>query len=78
MPMNDEISFKTRVINVGKYKMGGKHPIILFAGPNVIEPLEVCLEIARYMKKVADNFGFTVKAKESRSPPEAVAFSLRK
>ena len=69
MAVNEEISFKTRVINVGKYKMGGKHPIVLFAGPNVLEPLDVCLEIARHMKKVAENFGFPYVFKSSYFKP---------
>ena len=69
MESNNPISTRTRVINVGNYKMGGNLPIVVFAGPNVIEPLDICLEIAEKMKKITGELGFSYVFKSSYFKP---------
>jgi 2-dehydro-3-deoxyphosphooctonate aldolase (KDO 8-P synthase) len=36
-----------RVVTVGRVKVGGKHPLVLIAGPCVIETRKLCLDLAR-------------------------------
>lgn len=60
---------KTRTIKVGNTEMGSNLPITLFAGPNVLEPLDTCLEIAEHLKKVTAELGFGYVFKSSYFKP---------
>ena len=44
---------KTKVIDVGGVSVGGKRPLVLIAGPCVIESREGCLEIAGKLARLA-------------------------
>ena len=48
----------TREIKVGKIKIGGKNPVVLIAGPCVIESEKKTLEGAQAIKKIAEKEGF--------------------
>jgi len=43
----------TRTVSVGGVKVGGAHPLVLIAGPCVIESREICLEIAGRLARLA-------------------------
>ena len=43
---------KTKLIHLGKLKLGGKNPFVLIAGPCVIENKEITLSIAATLKKI--------------------------
>lgn len=45
---------KTRTVNIGSVKIGGRNPLALMAGPCVIESRKVCLEIARRLVRLAE------------------------
>ena len=42
----------TRIISLGKIKIGGKNPFVLIAGPCVIESRELVFEVASFLKKL--------------------------
>ncbi|MDD5432857.1 MAG: 3-deoxy-8-phosphooctulonate synthase [Candidatus Omnitrophica bacterium] len=44
----------TKQIKVGNIKIGGKNPLVLIAGPCVIESEEHCFETAKKIKKIAE------------------------
>jgi len=46
-----------REVNVGEITIGAGHPLVLIAGPCVIEDEETTLEIARRLKGIADELG---------------------
>lgn len=46
----------TKEIKIGKIKIGGENPLVLIAGPCVIETEKLCLEVAVEAKKIADKF----------------------
>lgn len=43
----------TKVVTVGNVKIGGKNPLVLIAGPCVIESREGCLDLARRLVRLA-------------------------
>jgi 2-dehydro-3-deoxyphosphooctonate aldolase (KDO 8-P synthase) len=43
----------TRVVSVGNVKIGGKQPLVLIAGPCVIESESLCLETGKAIKAMA-------------------------
>lgn len=47
----------TRVVKVGDVNIGGGRPFALIAGPCVIESLELCLEIAVYVRDICRELG---------------------
>lgn len=47
----------TRQVNVNSIKIGGKNPLVLIAGPCVIESEKSCLETAKKIKDVAVKTG---------------------
>ncbi|MFH0939249.1 MAG: 3-deoxy-8-phosphooctulonate synthase [Planctomycetota bacterium] len=55
---------RTREIDVGGVKIGGGHPLVLIAGPCIIESTQSCLDAARMVKDVARslNLPFIFKA----------------
>ena len=44
---------KARTVKVGKLSMGGNHPLVLIAGPCVIESRSMCLELAAKLAALA-------------------------
>ena len=46
---------KTKEILIGKVKIGGNNPLVLIAGPCVIENERSTLELARGLKEIAEN-----------------------
>ncbi len=55
----------TREIKVGKIKIGGKNPLVLIAGPCVIESEAFTLSIAQKLKSVAEEVGMPFIFKSS-------------
>lgn len=53
-----------KIAKVGPYEVGGKNPIILLAGPCVIEGEERTMKIAEGIKEITDELGipFVFKA----------------
>jgi len=56
---------RTRVINVDGLKIGGDNPLVLFAGPCVIESEESARRIADELKKIAADVGLKLVFKAS-------------
>ncbi|MBC8016384.1 MAG: 3-deoxy-8-phosphooctulonate synthase [Sporomusaceae bacterium] len=46
-----------KTVTIGSIPVGGQHPIVLLAGPCVIEGLERTLKIGRGIKEIADRLG---------------------
>ncbi|MDD5669530.1 MAG: 3-deoxy-8-phosphooctulonate synthase [Candidatus Omnitrophica bacterium] len=46
-----------KTVNVGKIRIGGGHPLVLIAGPCVIESEKSCLETAGKIKRIASDAG---------------------
>jgi len=55
----------TKEVRVGKVKVGGKNPIVLIAGPCVIESEKSALRHARAIKKIAEKIGIPLIYKSS-------------
>ncbi len=55
----------TAVVKVGKIKIGGKNPLVLIAGPCVIESERHCLYMAEKIKGIAERMGFSLIFKSS-------------
>ena len=55
----------TRTINIGKVKIGGGKPLVLIAGPCVIESEALCLETARKLQGIAERVGIPYIFKSS-------------
>ena len=56
---------KTRAIDVGQVKLGGGNPLVLIAGPCVIEGEKECMATARLVKEAADSAGVPLIFKAS-------------
>ena len=56
---------RTREVEVGGVKIGGGNPLVLIAGPCVIEGEKHCMEVARLVKAAADSAGFPLIFKAS-------------
>lgn len=52
-------------VNIGSIPVGGQHPIVLLAGPCVIEGLERTLKIGRGIKEITDRLGIPYVFKAS-------------
>jgi len=48
----------SKIIKVGKIKIGGKNPIVLIAGPCVIESERSAVKHAKAIKRIAERAGF--------------------
>jgi len=46
-----------RKINCEEYTIGGGSPLVLIAGPCVVEDFDICNEIAKKTKKICEKFG---------------------
>lgn len=55
----------TREIKIGNVKIGGGNPIVLIAGPCVIEPGDTTLRHARQLKEITDDAGVPLIFKSS-------------
>ncbi|MBI2876223.1 MAG: 3-deoxy-8-phosphooctulonate synthase [Candidatus Tectomicrobia bacterium] len=55
----------TRIVQIGKVKMGGESPLVLIAGPCVIEGEEETLAIARQLKEIAQQWDVPLVFKAS-------------
>ena len=55
----------TREIKVGKIKIGGKNPLVLIAGPCVIESEAFTLALAKKLKSVTEAVGMPLIFKSS-------------
>jgi 2-dehydro-3-deoxyphosphooctonate aldolase (KDO 8-P synthase) len=56
---------KTRVIKIGKIRIGGDNPLVLIAGPCVIESEKATLRAAHKLKEIAENIGISFIFKSS-------------
>ena len=56
---------KTKPIQIGSVKIGGKHPIALIAGPCVIESERGAMTIAEKLKRITDDAGIPFIFKSS-------------
>ena len=56
---------KTKPIQIGAVKIGGKHPIALIAGPCVIESERSAMTIAEKLKRITDDAGIPFIFKSS-------------
>jgi 2-dehydro-3-deoxyphosphooctonate aldolase (KDO 8-P synthase) len=56
---------KTKPIQIGAVKIGGKHPIALIAGPCVIESERGAMTIAEKLKRITDDAGIPFIFKSS-------------
>jgi 2-dehydro-3-deoxyphosphooctonate aldolase (KDO 8-P synthase) len=54
-----------RQIQVGNIKIGDKNPLVLIAGPCVIESEKLCLDSAKMIKKISDKAGIPYIFKSS-------------
>lgn len=52
-------------VNCGKYKVGDGEPLILLAGPCVIEGKDICFEIAERTKEICNKLGINYVFKAS-------------
>jgi len=52
-------------VNVGNIKFGDRHPLVLIAGPCVIESESACLEAAGKIKNIAESLGIPFIFKSS-------------
>lgn len=54
----------TKEIDIGKFKIGGKNKLFFIAGPCVIEGQDICFDIAKELKRIAEklNLNFIFKA----------------
>jgi len=55
----------TPCIQIGDIRLGGKEPLVLIAGPCVIESLEVALEIARGLQRICADLKLPLVYKSS-------------
>lgn len=55
----------TKEIKIGEVKIGGNNPLVLIAGPCVIESEEGCLAIARTLKEMAEELDIPLIFKAS-------------
>jgi len=55
----------TREINVGSIKIGNDNPLVIIAGPCVVESRELALRVAREAKKVTEKLGLPYIYKSS-------------
>jgi len=55
----------TKTIRIDSLTIGGHHPLVLIAGPCVIEGTEMCLQVAEELKRIADRSGIGVIFKSS-------------
>src|SRR3989337_2441513 len=51
------VSKRTREVTVGRVKLGSGHPLVLIAGPCVIESESLVLQTAEKILKVVSNYG---------------------
>jgi 2-dehydro-3-deoxyphosphooctonate aldolase (KDO 8-P synthase) len=56
---------KTKIVDVGGVSVGGKRPLVLIAGPCVIESREGCLEIAGKLARLAKSQSISLIFKAS-------------
>ena len=50
-------STESDIVRIGNYQCGPRQPLVLIAGPCVIESLDLCLEIARSLARSCTEFG---------------------
>ena len=55
----------TRTVTIGNIPIGGDHPLVLIAGPCVIESKDAALSIAESVKSIADGVGIPYVFKAS-------------
>ncbi|AKJ64052.1 3-deoxy-8-phosphooctulonate synthase [Kiritimatiella glycovorans] len=53
--MNDreQNAGRSRTVKVGEVRIGGKNPLVMVAGPCVIESREMCLDLARALRRLS-------------------------
>ena len=59
----------SREIKIDNISMGKKFPLVIFSGPNVLEPLDICIKIAEKLKVMCEKFGFPFVYKSSYFKP---------
>ncbi len=53
------------IINIGEIKVGGTNPLVIIAGPCVVESREMALSVARDAKRITDKLGLPYIYKSS-------------
>lgn len=56
---------KTKTISIGSLHIGGGHPLVLIAGPCVVESRELVLQTAKTIRETAERCGIPVVFKSS-------------
>ena len=64
-----------KAAQIGTYQVGGKNPLVLMAGPCVIEGKERTLKIAKGIKEIADRLGIPFVFKASYDKANRSSFS---
>ncbi len=59
------MSLLTKEIKIGDVKIGGKNPLVLIAGPCVIENEDLCIEVASTLKNMTSDLGIPFIFKSS-------------
>ena len=67
-----------KAIQVGPYQVGGKNPLILLAGPCVIEGEERTMKIAKGIKEITDELGIPFVFKASYDKANRSSFGWLK
>ncbi|MDP6491160.1 MAG: 3-deoxy-8-phosphooctulonate synthase [Kiritimatiellia bacterium] len=65
---------KVKTVSVGGVKVGGRHPLVLIAGPCVIERREACLDVARRLVRLSkrEQIPFIFKASYDKANRSSV------
>ena len=67
-----------RIVNVGPYKVGPGQPMLLFAGPCVLEGYEHSLAIGQEVKRICEKLGMPYVFKASYDKAEVKVGKTRK
>ena len=55
----------TKTVRIDSLIIGGRHPLVLIAGPCVIEGADMCLQVAEELKRIGDKSGIGLIFKSS-------------
>lgn len=56
---------ESRDVQIGDYKVGSKHPLLLIAGPCVMESESMVMQVAEYLAGLNEKFGWQIVFKSS-------------
>lgn len=64
------------IVKVGDYEVGQGHPLLLMAGPCVLEGYEHSLMIGKEVKKIADKLGVPYVSRHPMTKPIVLLTAL--